>query len=400
MTLRRLGSLLFLFVSGCSSSGSTGKSLPTQAEIQAFTRASNIFVVPVDVDGTTALLGVDTGDPFVLLDPASFPPLSQPVGTASTVSVASQTFTDVPVITSSQSPSSGDSAVPFGGLFGCFILCSSVATFNYRDVMFTLGGPPTITDVLPEIQLPFALEGGGSTQDGNTTVTVPTSRVVVSVQIEQSTYRMIVDSGASEVVLDDAAFTALTSDGRAQLSAGGVETASGESSASYARAKTIALGAAQATGVLVAHDTSFDTNIATIATETGEDIRGSLGGSFLEHFNVTIDYPNRTLHLSEYADSSFIFDSAELLGFALTTGAADGYTIGRVFSGSDAEAKGVTAGDVVLAIDGVPLVGLSSSQIEIMLGGKVGSTHAVQFGAAQNVANRIVTIAVSELLPP
>jgi hypothetical protein len=334
----------------------------------------------------------------VLLNPATFP-LAPANGSVGTVDVAAQTFTNVPVITSSESPTSPDPAVPLGGLFGCFILCSSVATFNYRDVVFTLGTPPTISGLLPEIVQPFALEGGGVTQDGNTTLTIPTSRVVVTVDIEGNSYRMIVDSGASEVVIDAAAFAALTSDNRTQLTAGGVETTSGLSSASYTRAKTIAVGGAQVTGVVVAHDASFDTNIADIGSDSGEAVRGSLGGTFLEHFNVTIDYPGRMLHLAPYADSSFIYDPGELLGFSLRSGAAAGYSIAVIYAGSDAQAKGAQVGDVVLAVDGQQLVGLTSSQIGLLLGGKIGTTHSVQFGAAQTLANQTVDIAVSELLP-
>ena len=400
MTTRRTFALLFLVLGGCSSSsaGFQEPPLATQAQIQAFTRASNVFAVPVDIDGTTALLGVDTGDPFVFLNPTSFPSTPED-GTVGKVTVASQTFTSVPVVTSSQSPASGDTAVVFGGLFGCFILCSSVANFNYRDVVFSLGTPPTVDGVGPQISLPFALEGGGVTQDGATSVTIPTSRVVVDVDIEGHDYRMILDTGASEVVLDADAFAEITADGRKQLSSGGVETTAGVSSAAYSRAKTIAVGTAQASGVLIAHDTSFDTNIATIATETGEAIRGSLGGTFLEHFNLTIDYPAGQIRLSPYTDTSFIFDSARSIGVSFAAVTSAGYVVGSVYDGSDAQTKQVTAGDIIVAVDGQALSGLSSSQVAVLLGGPIGATHAVQFGAATILANRTVSIAVGELLP-
>ncbi|MGH7280092.1 MAG: PDZ domain-containing protein, partial [Polyangiaceae bacterium] len=201
------------------------------------------------------------------------------------------------------------------------------------------------------------------------------------------------------VAVSAAAFAALTADGRKQLTAGGVQTTSGTSVASYARAKTISVGAAQASGVVVLHDDSFDGNLATITGETGETIDGSLGGTFLEHFDLTIDYPGKKLHLAPYQDTSFIVDPAELVGFALGTSVSTGYAVASVFSGSDAEAKGVAAGDIVTAVDGQSIASLSTSQIAVLMGGPVGSTKSVTFGAAKSLANQSVDIKVEELLP-
>jgi Aspartyl protease/PDZ domain len=388
----------FLLVAGCSSSDGNKKPLPTAAQIQAFTRATNLFLVPVDISGTTGLLGVDTGDPFILLNPATYP-LAPATGTE-TLTIASQDYPNIQVITSSQSPTSPDPDVPLGGLLGCPILCNTVASFNYRDTVFTIGSAPSITGISPEIVLPFAFEGGGSSIEVNgNAVPVPQSRIVVTVDIEGASYRMMVDTGASEVSVDAATYAIITADGRTQLTSGGIETTSGVSTASYTRTKTLALGAAQATGVVVLHDDSFDTNLATLSTDAGETIHGSLGGSFLTHFYLTIDYPNRQLHLAPYQDTSFIFDSGEILGFGLGAHLSTGWSVGSVFQGSDADTKGVRAGDVIVAIDGTPLESLTFSEADVLLGGKVGSTKAVQFGSAATLANQTVQIAVEELLP-
>ncbi|MGH7329105.1 MAG: hypothetical protein ACREJX_12210, partial [Polyangiaceae bacterium] len=149
-----LGSLL-----GCSSSDHNATPLATEAQQQAFIRVANIFVVPVTIDGGTGILGVDTGDPFLLLNPATFP--QEPaVGTVASVDLVGQHLSNLPVITSSASPASSDAAVVLGGLVGCPILCNTVANFNYRDFVFTLGGAPAVDGLSPEIQLDFALEGG------------------------------------------------------------------------------------------------------------------------------------------------------------------------------------------------------------------------------------------------
>jgi hypothetical protein len=210
---------------------------------------------------------------------------------------------------------------------------------------------------------------------------------------------MMVDTGASEVSVDAATYAAITADGRAQLTSGGVETTAGVSRASYTRTKTMSLGTAQATGVIVLHDTSFDTNLATVSTDAGETIHGSLGGSFLTHFYLSIDYPNRTLHLAPYQDTSFIYDGAEIIGIGWGTALSSGWSVSNVLQGSDAAKKGVAAGDIIVAIDGTPLASLTLTQVEVLLGGAVGSTKSLQFGSATNLANQTVSIAVDELLP-
>ncbi len=129
--------------------------------------------------------------------------------------------------------------------------------------------------------LPFSFVGGGVVQSNGIQVTEPQSRVVVTVSIEGVSHTLIVDTGASDVFVNQAVYDALTSDGRAQLSGGSADTTLGTSTVSLTRAKTIAVGGASAQGVLVTHDSSFDMNLTAISSDAGETIEGSLGGSFL-----------------------------------------------------------------------------------------------------------------------
>lgn len=401
MTPRLSLALLPLLLASCSSSPSDKSTpfvLPSSADILAYTRLTNILVVPIDVAGTMGLVGVDTGNPFVLLNPMNFPQ-APAVGSVSSVTVESDTLQNVPVVTSDISPVGPDPSVPLGGLLGCAFICSSVVSFDYRAALFTIGASAPPSGLNPDTMLPFSFVGGGVVQSNGIQVTEPQSRVVVSVSIEGTSHTLIVDTGASDVFVNQAVFDALTSDGRAQLSGGSADTTLGTSTVSLTRAKTIAVGEASAQGVLVTHDPSFDMNLTAISSDAGETIEGSLGGSFLENFYVTIDYPNRVLHLAPYADTSFIFDAAEVLGFVLGEQAGDGYPVVEVLTGTDAAAKGVQVGDTIVAIDGQMLTSLSLSELGVLLGGKVGSTKSVQFGAAQTLSGQTVSIKVDELLP-
>lgn len=384
---------LAVLAAACSSSDND-RILPSAEVLRAFTRTTNVLLVQADVDGTPSLLGVDTGAPIMLLSSSIFH-YGHAVDTARTIEVGGKTFDGVDIVVSKSSPASPDPDVPLDGLIGCPILCGTVATFDYRGNALTLDDTPSIDGLLPETMAPFDFEGGGQSIAVTSTesITLPRSRVVVTVDIEGNPYRMLVDSGASEVFVDADTYATLTTDGRRQITAGNVQTTSGTSSASYFRVAKVAVGGAEADGVVFAHDTSFDKNIAAISSDAGETVHGSLGGTFLEHFAVTVDYPNRTLHFAPYEDSSFIVDPAEIVGVSLASRTDAGYPIGSVFPGSDAERKGVRAGEVLTAIDGLPLALLTATQVNVLLGGKVYTAHTLQFN------DRTLTVDVDELLP-
>jgi hypothetical protein len=391
--------MLLIVLGGCSSSsGGADGGLPSAAARLAFTHVTNLLLVPVDVAGTTGLLGIDTGDPFVLLNPTTFPK-GPVVGSVATLSVESEHLTEVPVITTSDSPASPDPSVPIGGLLGCTVICKSIVSFDYQNGVFTLGSRAPPSGLLAETSLPFALKGGGTIQACNVDVMEPESRVVVSVLIEGTAHTMIVDTGASVLAVNQALYSALTADGRVQLSGGTVNTTSGSTSATFTRVKTVSLGGAEVSAVVVSHDSSFDSNLTDISKDANETIEGSLGGTYLDHFYLTIDYPGEELHLAPYSETSFLFDVAEIVGVAFGSSSSAGYVVGRVFSGTDAASKGVAVGDVVVAIDGQMLAPLTASEATLLLGGPVGALKMLQFGNAQNLADQTVSIAVSELLP-
>jgi hypothetical protein len=367
------------------------------ADILAFTRVTNLLTVPVDVEGTTALLFVDTGSPIVLLSPTSFPD-APAIGSVSALTVESDNVTNVQVVTSSIAPASPDPSVPLGGVLGCTVFCTSVMSFNYRDAIFTIGSPTPPSGLQPETVLGFSFKGGGTDQVGGTPVTIPRSRVVVSVDIEGTAHKMILDSGATAVTVNQALFAEITQDGRAQISGGSATSTLGMSTTTLTRTKTLGVAGAQAERVVVAYDSSFDTNLSAVSADAGETIEGSLGGTFLENFYVTVDYPNRQVHFAPYTDTSFILDPGATFGFSLALSGST-YSVAEVFSGTSAATKGVLVGDVIVAIDGQTLASLTLSEVAVLAGGKVGSTKSVRFGAAEALADRTVSFTMTDLLP-
>jgi C-terminal processing protease CtpA/Prc len=159
----------------------------------------------------------------------------------------------------------------------------------------------------------------------------------------------------------------------------------------------VTVGGVEVDRVVVAHDTSFDAHLASVSMDAGKTIDGSLGGTFLRDFYVTVDYPKHTLGLARYTDTSFLLDQAELIGITLGIDEANDYVVNAATG--DAAKKGVTVGDVILAIDGTTLSSVSEIQVEALLYGKVGSTRLVKFGTAATLSKMTVPILVDETLP-
>jgi hypothetical protein len=384
-----------LIGAGCSSGSTAGQApLASHDEIVAYSHVMDLIPAQVDVDGVSGFLVVDTGAPIGAVDRANFPgaPSVGAVGTVQSLSVGPVHATNLSVF-GTDAFSSDDPAMTVGGLLGAGVFVDRRVTFNYRDAKFTIGGEPTPSGTGTPTTVPFSLEGGGTESN------LPRTRIVVNVDIEGRSHLMIVDTGASMVTVDGDVFASLTTGGRPSAPAGMLHTTTGDAEATMLRTRSISLGPVASTGVVVTHDTDFDSHLDQVSAEIGHKVEGSLGGSFLHDYFVTVDYPNQQLHFARYDDLGWVVDAGERLGFQITRPAAGRCEVVNVIPGTDAARQGVAVGDVVVAIDGAPLASLTLSELAAKVCGPVGTLRNVQFGAAKNHANQTVAIRVDELLP-
>jgi hypothetical protein len=371
---------------------------PSQADLVAFSRLTNAIPTEISADGSTAYGVVDSGNPWVLLDPAAFPTaatLPANGGPLDAITAGGLTRSKPYVIPTSTGDVSGDATLTLRGNLGCSVLCGQVASFDYRAVTFTLGDtPPTDapTDLGATLSVPFTLSGGGSDEG----VPIPASRVVVPVVIEGTTFSMIVDTGASDVILSADAYNSIVADGRVQTDGGMSQTTTGTSDSSITRVRSIVVGDATVERPVIGHDAAFDANIAEVSADVGHTIDGSLGGTFLRNYYVTLDYPNLAVNLAPYPDTSFLLDQGEMIGIAVED-VGGGYLVSEVSTA--AAAAGVNVGDVVLSIDGQDLASISPLQVATLFYGTVGTTKKVTFGAAAMLDNQSIDLTVEEMLP-
>jgi hypothetical protein len=362
---------------------------------------ANVVLVAASLDhhGNARLL-VDTGAPFTLVDPAPFgDTLPQQTKVNVDIGLGALTIDHVPALQVTTSTMNG---LDLGGILGGDVLRQFSTQFDYRDQTLRLGDGAQPSDVeQPGATLAFKLQGGGRVPvDLTSSIDFPATRIPVTVTLDGVDHPFVLDSGASEVTVRSAVFSALVADGRAQLGGFPIATAAGATTATVTRARAITVaGEAVATPPVMSIGDSL---IETLSSEVGHPVDGLLGGSFLREFLVTIDYPRGELHLQRYATRAHVVDEFQRVGIAIGAGtAAHRFAVSAVYAGSDAQAKSISVGDELVAVDGQALDGLDIVAADRLLDGAPGAQHQLSLGATAQttLANTTVTVRVDDLVP-
>jgi hypothetical protein len=385
---------------------------------------SNLIFVDAAMNGspeqTSYGVLIDSGSPVVLIDPAMFgrsPPASAndvltnlDLGFIRDGNVVA-TIQQVPAV---QLSAAMMDEIGFGGILGGDVMRQFSIQLDYAAPQghgFCLGctsGPRDDVES-PGGSVAFSLRGGQTgplqlTATVHPTITVPPTRVPVTVTLEGTDHPFILDTGASEVTIRSSVFNALAGDGRAQLTGFPVSTVMGDSGASLTRARTVAAGGETISDVPVMTlpgDALLDSLSSEIDRSGRTQIDGLLGGSFLRNFLVTIDYPNGQLHLQAYNKPTWVDEFKRVgIGLAQTPPTYKyAYGINVVYPGTDAQAKGLVAGSEIVSIDGMALDGLDPIAADQLLDGTVGTTKTLVIAASDTSAPVTVQVRVDDLIP-
>jgi hypothetical protein len=422
----------------CGSSGSsnTGTSLTTMGTLgepsTALIAGNLIFVnasmnMMAEDQGSFGML-IDSGSPVVLIDPSLFGTTPPTTAAQITVNLGLLDASGQPVVVIDNAPALPVSnammdALGFGGILGGDVMRQFSVQLDYAAPMmdgFCLGCTASTdrTDVqLPGDVVPFTLRGGGRSpvtlgtdSKGNPinspVVSIPPTRIPVTVTIDGNDHSCIVDTGATEVSLRSTVFDQLVSDGRAQLVSGiAIMTIAGASNASLTRAKTITVGASTVADVpvMTIMSTPADQLLNGISNELGTQIDCLLGGSYLRNFLVSIDYPNEQLHLQPYLTPP-IPDEFRRVGITIgldVTGR--NFVVSSVYPNTDAAAKGIKVNDEIVAVDGTLLANVGFvADADQLLDGTPGTSKTLTFGGKttdSSLANAMVSVLVDDLIP-
>ena len=384
---------------GFATMGMPGIPSPTRVGV-------NLVFADVAIDGHPGgRLGVDTGSPIMLVDTTKFPGLPVPPANQWTgdLTVGQFTVNDVPLF---QFQSGGGmDPLNFAGLLGGNVMRQFSVRFDYAnpDHAFRLGMPEmqmaTTGVETPGTAVTFNLEGGGLGRFENEVLTIPATRIPLTVEVDGTALPFILDTGASETTVRSSVYATLTADGRGELVGLPIGTVNGPTTASVTRARTLTVAGETVTNAAVM--TIGDAILDGIQTEVRHPVDGLLGGNFLREFMVTVDYPRGTLHLQRYTTPPTV-DEFKRIGVELGAGVgAHRYTVGVVYEGTDAKMKLLSVGDEIVSINGQALDPLDSVTADGLLSGTVGAAYAVALGTARTpgLSNTTVDVLIDDLIP-
>lgn len=115
---------------------------------------------------------------------------------------------------------------------------------------------------------------------------------------------------------------------------------------------------------------------------------GSLGLNVLARFRLTLDLPNHQAFLEQHSGGSEARQEGDgWTGISVASAGAT-WTVSRFNPGSPAQTAGLRVGDILTAVDGHPLAGLSLFQVDRLKEGVAGTVArlTVQRGAAKPFA--------------
>ncbi len=397
-TLASLALAAGLLATGCHSGisydGDLGK--PIKAELH-----DDVVFIEVEVgDAEPQLLGVDTGAPETVLDPHVFADqgVKSGVGTIG-LGFGGLTFDDVPYWGLEFCAPGQCGSQDVVGLVGGGLLKDFEASFDYRAPSLTLGTPELPAGLQTADSIDFSLEGGGASQVGSDKTDVPPTRIVLTATVEGKELTLVLDAGASLVVLDSTVFASLTADGRPTADAEAA-TESGIQDSKVARSRSIKLGKSEVTGAPIFSAPAG--LLDDLAGEVGHSVDGLLGGTFLREFLVSVDYPNSVVELRRYDSRDHIHD--QYIRVALAIGPVDdsadtSYGVTQIFPDSDVSADPDSACfGLVTSVDGTKLAGLGVEAADTLLRGAAGESRTLEIESMCSAATFTKTFVVKDVL--
>jgi hypothetical protein len=208
---------------------------------------------------------------------------------------------------------------------------------------------------------------------------------------------VIVDSGASAVVMDEALLATLGDPARPVLEGAAFGTIGGTVSGFHSRVWRLRAGAVSLDDVPVIVARNFPI-FESVSRETGKPVRALIGGSFLRHFLATLDYQGQALRLARYDDPTHVAaDEWVQIGVTFERD-GDDWIASDVYTNRDAYQKGLRRGDVVEELAGVPLRGQPGETVDGILDGfTLGEEVELKYRRGGSLST--VRVLVEDLLP-
>jgi len=360
--------------------------------------------VSASADGTDGTFLLDSGSPLTLLDNDHFTALADGAHDVDLVA-GDLTFPGLPVLAFDviNYPQSREPALD--GLIGGDVLGAFAFSLDYAgqrvwlDEESALPAGADAGALEDAVEVEADLAGGGVVGIPGAAREVGATRFLVEANIEElaDPVWVLIDTGASSVVVSAVLMDQLPTEGRPRLDGVTVGTADGAKIAYYTRLSSMRLGAGELASVpvLVLPD---DGIFQSLGDEVGRPVVAVVGGSYLRWFLATLDYLDRRLVLRRYREPTHI-DPDEFIGVGFEMdSAANQWRVATVYPGTDAAAEGLEVGQVVYTLDGTEIGGLTAGEVdEVVAPFQLGDELPV--GIERDGTMTEVLVRVEDLLP-
>lgn len=341
---------------------------------------------------------IDTGSPVTVLDTDHFP--GGPGKSDTDLTLFDAVFNhDVVRYNLGGSPPQG-ATLTVGGIIGSDFLKGHELVIDYAGAQGWLdpSGTPPVAVVGGGATIDFQLKGGGTFNIPEAgSKSVGATRVLVEATVEGVPVTALVDTGAAYSIVDPDLISDLGGKGRPVLSGVRINQSGGNVDATLTRVETLKVGGATVEGAVVAQ--IGDNVLGNTSAEVGQEVRLFVGGTFLRHFLLTLDYTTDKISLRPYADMGHI-DPDEWLGPGLRfqDGPGGDLVVYDVFGGSAAEAAGVQEGWRLAEIEGKSVAGYSPEAFAVYLSSFDEGT-VLDFGFRIEGSIQVVSIDIEDQLP-
>jgi len=332
---------------------------PTGPPATVITLRENRPHVAVEAMGAPVIdFLIDTGAPLTALDVDHFG--GSPASITADFTTFGETFQDVACARYDLFGPLPDGAFQVvAGILGSGFFAGRVLTLDYRN------SDGYLFDSLAEVsEIPvatasptthaFTLEGGGNFQiPGDGTFSAGATRIVMQATLEGQPVTVLLDTGAAYSVIKPALYNSLDLSNRPALDGVRVIQSGQNLEATMTRAASLGVGDAIVTNtpMLVATNGIFN----SLENETGAPIQVFLGGTWLRHFLIAIDYSTTTLQVGSYTTPDHINPNEWIgPGFRVNDGPNSDFLVYDVYDGTDAAGKGVQVNWRLAEFDGQP----------------------------------------------
>lgn len=228
--------------------------------------------------------------------------------------------------------------VPMRGMVGYETFRRFVTRIDYGGKTITLIDPKYFDPKDAGVPIKVAFSGNAAIVDGS---------------YDGIPGKFQIDTGARSALTLDAPYVA--ANGLLATAGKGVDAVDGWGVGGASRAHVVHGGVLKIGGTVEVDGpvTGFGADKAGAFADPS--LSGNIGGGILKRFVVTFDYAHNVMYLKPVTQTVADLDTYDRFGAWFNIG-KEGYDVVAVTAGGPAEAAGLKAGDVILAIDGKPVV--------------------------------------------